>query len=105
MFSGEAASIWPPARADELVRLWNSGAPTSEIARRLGASRAAIESKLTKLRHAGRQLARRRTPRLCGGRRADRRCLYCGQSFASEHIGNRICPICLVEGPFTSAMV
>jgi hypothetical protein len=71
----------------------------------MGLTRMAVESKLAKLRRAGKPLARRNGPRRTAPTRAMRRCLYCGHAFASEHAGNRLCPPCLVEGPFTSAMV
>jgi hypothetical protein len=38
------------------------------------------------------------------GDHAPRCCLYCGALFASSHIGNRICPTCLDEGPFSGAI-
>jgi hypothetical protein len=100
-----ATTRWTAQRINHLAELWNAGLPAPAIARRLGTSRVAIESKLAKLRRAGRDLVRRRCRPERRSRRASRRCLYCGSSFASEHVGNRICPTCLEEGPFTSAML
>ena len=98
-------SSWPAATAEALIRLWNSGLSAAQVAARLGATTRAVESKVRKLRVAGYPLASRRPkppPRL---RRARRKCLYCGQGFASSHVGNRICPTCIEAGPFSSAMV
>jgi len=96
---------WSKERTAHLVRLWNAGVPAPEIARALGTTRHGVESKLAKLRRAGAPLARRRSAPEAASTRARRRCLHCGQGFASEHKGNRLCPTCLVEGPFTSALV
>ena len=98
-------AVWPAERVGELVRRWNAGEPSAAIAAALGTTRNAIESKLAKLRRAGSPLTRKRRWRERREARAPRRCLHCGATFASEHIGNRICPTCLAEGPFTSAMV
>ncbi|MGH6720203.1 MAG: hypothetical protein ACREER_12890 [Alphaproteobacteria bacterium] len=87
------------------MRLWNDGAPAPAIARRLGLTRHSIESKLAKLRRAGAPLARRRSRLEAANPRALRRCLHCGCGFPSAHIGNRICPTCLIDGPYTSALV
>jgi len=102
---GGLTQPWPEPRVAQLVALWNGGLSSSEVAHRMGLSRMAVESKLAKLRRAGRPLARRTGPRVAPAARAMRRCLYCGLAFASEHPGNRLCPPCLAEGPFTSAMV
>jgi hypothetical protein len=96
---------WDAMRTRELVRLWNEGQHAPAIARRLGVTRHSIESKLAKLRRAGAPLARRRSRLEAANPRAVRRCLHCGQGFPSEHVGNRICPTCLIDGPFTSALV
>ncbi len=96
---------WPAATAEALIRLWNIGLSAAQVGARLGATTRAVESKVRKLRVAGYPLASRRPkppPRL---RRARRKCLYCGQGFASSHVGNRICPTCIEAGPFSSAMV
>ncbi len=94
---------------------------TAEIASRLGKTTRAVECKIYKLRARGCVLPARR--RGISGRdddggfhggfhsgnrgdqRARRRCLYCGEDFDSSHRGNRICPCCLEDGPFTIAMV
>ncbi len=96
---------WPLHAVETLVRLWRAGHSTPEIATRLGMTARAIDSKLRKLRVAGIDLPRRR--RVAGRRvaRAQRRCLYCGRLFASSHVGNRLCPTCLEEGPFTSSVL
>ena len=104
-------AAWPTANAEMLIELWNAGRTATEIAARLGVGVRAVESKLGKLRAAGHELVRRRAVSARraekAGRagRARRRCLHCGAMFASEHPGNRICPVCLDEGPFTSALV
>ena len=99
------APSWSAARVDQAVRLWNQGLSAPEIARRLGVTRFGVESKLAKLRRAGVALAHRRGRQRPAPARAQRPCLHCGGRFDSEHPGNRICPTCLVDGPFTSAMV
>ncbi len=95
---------WPAGTAEALIRLWDGGHSAAEVARRLGTSMCAVESKVRKLRVAGYGLAARRPVRCGEPQRARRKCLYCGHGFASTHIGNRICPTCLEEGPFGSAM-
>lgn len=97
-------ACWPEGSAEALIRLWNGGLSASQVARRLGKTVRAVESKLRKLRTAGHRLETRRpaTPRRAGS--APRKCLYCGEIFASTHVGNRLCPTCLEEGPFTSAI-
>lgn len=96
---------WPAGRAEALIRLWNCGLVTAEIAARLGVTPRAVDSKVRKLRVAGYRLAARRPrcPRTI--RRARRKCLHCGALFPSSHIGNRICGTCLEDGPFTGALV
>ncbi len=99
---------WPAGRAETLIELWNAGRSAAEIAARLGVGVGAVESKLHKLRIAGHHLVRRRAGPAGRTRRtgrAGRRCLHCGEMFASDHPGNRLCPVCLDEGPFTSALV
>ncbi len=96
---------WPPGAAETLIRLWNAGLSGPEIASRLGVTARAVESKVRKLRVAGHALVERRARAPRRAQRAARKCLYCGAMFASAHIGNRLCPTCLEEGPFTSAMV
>ena len=106
-----STAAWPAASAETLIELWNAGRTAAEIAKRLSVSVRAVESKLRKLRAAGHDLVRRRaTVAQRAGRagragRARRRCLHCGAMFASAHPGNRICLVCLDEGPFTSALV
>ncbi len=96
--------IWPAEASRALIRLWNAGLSAARIAANLGATTRAVESKVRKLRAAGHALAPRRPARK-RPRRAPRACLYCGEKFASSHVGNRLCPGCLETGPFTSAMV
>ena len=108
---------WSAAETETLRGHWNAGLTTAEIASRLGKTTRAVECKIYKLRVQGGVFPARRRGKSdrrgddgidCGIRpdqRAIRRCLYCGESFASSHKGNRICPPCLEDGPFTSAMV
>ena len=92
---------WPAGAAEMLIELWNGGLSAAQAAKRLGTTKRAIECKVHKLRIAGFALAARRPRRPRG---AKRKCLYCGETFASSHVGNRICPVCLEDGPFTSAI-
>ena len=80
-------------RTDDFVRMWNAGREIAEIARHFGLSRAAAVSRAARLRRRGVDLVRR-SPR--GGRegREMRRCLGCGLSFMSSHVGNRLCWTC-----------
>ena len=95
---------------------------TAEIASRLGKTVRAVECKIYKLRAQGCVLPARRGATSGGGdasgddnggfhrrrfsnQRARRRCLSCGADFATSPPGNPICPACLEDGPFTSAMV
>ncbi len=108
---------WSAAEVETLQRHWSAGLTTAEIASRLDKTMRAVECKVYKLRAQGWVLpARRRgtSDRHAGDgidrgirpdKRVIRRCLYCGEDFASSHKGNRICPGCLEDGPFTSAMV
>ncbi|MFQ5985297.1 MAG: GcrA family cell cycle regulator, partial [Alphaproteobacteria bacterium] len=96
---------WPAQRVEELLKLWREGVPVKEIARRFEVTVPAVESKVVRLRSAGYRLARRRAGPPATRAQRLRRCLYCGERFMSEHIGNRLCPACLENGPFTSAMV
>ena len=108
---------WSAVEIDILQGHWNAGLTTAEIASRLGKTTRAVECKIYKLRCQGWLLpARRRAKAEPHGdhgiihgirpdQRAIRRCLYCGEGFASSHKGNRLCPGCLDDGPFTSAMV
>lgn len=98
-------AAWPAARAETLIALWNAGRSTAQIATRLDVSVAAVEGKLRTLRAAGHDLVRRRAGVARRVGRARRRCLHCGATFASEHPGNRLCSVCLEEGPYTSALV
>ena len=98
-------AAWPAARAETLIELWNAGRGAAQIATRLEVSVGAVEGKLRMLRAAGHDLVRRRAGVARRVGRARRRCLHCGAMFASDHPGNRICPVCLDEGPFTSALV
>ena len=97
--------VWSPRRIDTMVRLWNLGRTTAEVAAELGTTARAVECKLHKLRAAGHSIAHRRPAASARSTRARRRCLYCGAMFASSHIGNRLCPTCLEDGPFTGALV
>ncbi len=103
-----STAAWPATSAETLIELWNAGRTAAQIAKRLSVSVRAVESKLRKLRAAGHDLVRRRArvaQRAGRAGRARRRCLHCGAMFASAHPGNRICLVCLDEGPFTSALV
>ena len=84
-------AAWPAASAETLIALWNAGRSAVEVATRLGVSVRAVESKLGKLRAAGHELVRRRAGAAGRIGRARRRCLHCGEMFASDHPGNRIC--------------
>ena len=108
---------WSSTEVETLQRHWNAGLTTTEIASRLAKTTRAVECKICKLRARGWVFPARRRGQ--SDRRGDhgvhrgirpdlraiRRCLYCGESFASSHKGNRLCPGCLEDGPFTSAMV
>ena len=96
---------WPADTSRALIRLWNAGLSAARIAARLGATTRAVENKVRTLRVAGHALAPRRSVRARRRRRAPRACLHCGDTFASSHVGNRLCPGCFETGPFTSAMV
>ncbi len=96
---------WPAGRAEALVDLWNRGLATADLAARLGVTTRAVDSKVRKLRIAGHALAARRLRRRQRPRRARRKCLHCGRLFASAHIGNRLCPPCLEDGPFSGALL
>ena len=97
---------WPAAALAALVRLWDEGLTATEVAARLGKTTRAVECKVHKLRAAGHRLAPRRFAQgPSQARRARRRCLYCGGTFLSSHAGNRLCPVCLADGPFTSSLV
>mgnify|MGYP002525418329 CR=1 FL=1 len=108
-------SAWPDSAVDSLRRHWLEGLTTAEIASRLGKTARAVECKIYKLRVRGCILPARRRGKADGAgsfpgenridQRARRRCLYCAEQFDSSHPGNRICPGCLEDGPFTSAMV
>ncbi len=101
-----AKSGWPASAVDSLQAHWNSGLTTAEIAARLDKSVRAVECKIYKLRAGGCILPARRPGKAeQNDQRARRRCLYCGDDFDSSHRGNRICPGCLEDGPYTSAMV
>ena len=89
---------WSALEIETLQRHWKAGLTTAEIASRLGKTTRAVECKVYKLRVQGWVLPARR-------RGGTERCLFCGDNFASRHKGNRICPGCLEDGPFTSAMV
>ena len=95
---------WPAGTAETLLRLWKLDWSTMELACRFGVTTRAIDSKVRRLRVAGHELAARRPQRARRNGHAPRCCLYCGGLFASSHIGNRICPTCLDEGPFTGAI-
>ncbi len=108
---------WTGCETASLQRYWNDRLTTAEIASRLGKTVRAVECKIYKLRARGCVLPARRRVKsdhhaggecLGGGQatqRARRRCLYCGEDFDSSHHGNRLCPGCLEDGPFTSAIV
>ena len=96
---------WPAGRAEALIDLWNRGLATADIAARLGVTTRAVDSKVRKLRIAGHALAARRPRRRQRPRCTRRKCLHCGRLFASAHIGNRLCPPCLEDGPFSGALL
>ncbi len=97
--------VWPAPRVEALIDLWNAGLATAEVARDLGATVRAVEGKLHKLRVAGRIIANRRRRPPARSKQAPRRCLYCSRMFASSHVGNRLCPACLEDGPFTGTLL
>ena len=70
----------------------------------MGFSLRAVESKVRKLRAAGHYLASRRAMPENAAPTVMRRCLHCQGKFPSQHIGNRICPACLDDGPFASGL-
>lgn len=106
---------WSESAVESLRQHWVDGLTTAEIAGRLGKTVRAVECKIYKLRVRGCVLPARRGAKsnhdgeFPGTKQADqrarRRCLYCGESFDSSHHGNRLCPGCLEDGPFTSAMI
>ncbi|MFP6740509.1 MAG: hypothetical protein VCD33_02615 [Alphaproteobacteria bacterium] len=83
--------------------MWNQGLTAPEVGARIGKTARAVECKVYKLRAAGHSLAPRRA--IDEPARVSRRCLYCGEDFPSSHPGNRLCPGCLVDGPFTSTLL
>ncbi|MGD9538536.1 MAG: hypothetical protein AB7P52_11465 [Alphaproteobacteria bacterium] len=97
---------WPAADTAALVEAWNAGAAPAALAARFGTTVNAIYARVRALRRQGVALqARRRqggvTPKQ--GRRngpARRKCLTCGESFRSTHVGNRICLTCLESDLF-----
>jgi hypothetical protein len=96
-------AAWSAASAETLIELWNGGHSAAEIATRLGVSARAVESKLSKLRAAGHELVWRRASVAVRVGRARRRCLHCGEMFASEHLGNRICLVTSIRGGYWRA--
>jgi 5-methylcytosine-specific restriction endonuclease McrA len=99
------SSAWPTDRTRALVRLWNSGLSAADVAVALETTVRAVECKVHKLRAAGHAIATRRRRPPSEPKKAPRKCLYCGGMFASTHIGNRLCPPCLEEGPFTGTLL
>lgn len=97
--------VWTAHRTRRLIGLWNAGLATAEVAAALETTLRAVECKLHKLRAAGHHVATRRQNPPTPSNKARRKCLYCGGMFASTHIGNRLCPACLEDGPFTGAML
>ena len=94
---------WPLETAEALVQLWNQGLTAPEVGARIGKTARAVECKVHKLRAAGHALTPRRATDEPA--RVSRRCLYCGEDVPSSHPGNRLCPGCLINGPFTSALL
>jgi hypothetical protein len=94
---------WPPETVEALVQLWNQGLTAPEVGARIGKTARAVECKVHKLRAAGHALPPRRA--IDEPERVSRRCLYCGEDFPSSHPGNRLCPGCLADGPFTSTVL
>lgn len=97
--------VWTAYRTRRLISLWNTGLATAEVAAVLETTLRAVECKVHKLRAAGHHVAPRRQSPPARSNKARRKCLYCGGMFASTHIGNRLCPACLEDGPFTGAML
>ena len=104
---------WPEGTSEVLMCLWNEGLSTGEIARRLGLTSSAITSRVLRLRDQGVPLASRKTnegftlgeaakPTPAPVSTVRRRRLYCGETFKSLHIGNRICPACSKQNAFVS---
>lgn len=78
---------------DAFVQMWNSGRELDEIAIRFSISKKAVISRAAKLRRTGAELVRR-SPRRESETGQMRRCLGCGRSFMSAHVGNRLCWSC-----------
>lgn len=94
---------WSLADTEALIRAWNAGEAPDALACRFGVPAGAIYARVRALRRHGIALQTRRAPTAnaaqAPGRRsgrARRRCLTCGKTFRSTHIGNRICEPCLL---------
>lgn len=81
------------AGPDAFVRMWNAGRELGEIAEAFAISKTAVVTRASKLRRTGVDLARR-SPRAETQDCRMRRCLGCGRSFMSAHVGNRLCWSC-----------
>lgn len=79
-----------------LRELWSESVSASGIAERLGRTRGAVTSRAcnTSLGLRTSLWGERRSAPCAEGERAQRRCLHCGEVFASAHKGNRICRNC-----------
>lgn len=78
---------------EAFVHMWNAGRELDEIASRFSISRKAVITRAAKLRRTGTELVRR-SPRPDSENGQMRRCLGCGRSFMSAHVGNRLCWSC-----------
>ena len=95
---------WTESEDRALRERWAESISASGIAIRLGRTRAAVASRSSGLGLGLRTTlwGERRSARCRKGERAARRCLMCGESFASAHKGNRICGTCKEDEDWSS---
>ena len=94
-----ARRAWTEGDDRVLCELWAENVPASGIAKWLGRTPGAVTSRANNMRLGLRTTlwGGRRSIRCAEGERAERRCLNCGEQFASAHKGNRICGTCKVD--------
>lgn len=120
--SSQSSYRWAPHEVAHLAHLVSLNVSMEAMVAAIGRSEKAIRGRLTRLKErqeAERRalLARRRTPivaakpdrrRADGGDNPERKkrlCLGgCGSMFASEWIGNRMCPRCIGRGHSNAAL-